>query len=164
MRAPDRCARRSSTANAAAGHDTIVFNIGGAFGVQVIAPATDLDTITDPVTIDGYTQLGALAATPNSNAVMMIVIDAGGLDYGLDVAAETASSGAWWCTTRPGAPGSRSPGTPTSSRATTSAPTDIGLQAAGNAGPGLEVHGDENRVGRPDPADRNVIAANAAAS
>ena len=45
-------------ANANAGLDTIAFNIPGA-GVHTITPATPLDTITDPVTIDGYTQLGS---------------------------------------------------------------------------------------------------------
>src|SRR5947207_15233320 len=40
------------------GLDTIDFNIPGA-GVQTITPGTDLPTITDPVTIEGYTQPGS---------------------------------------------------------------------------------------------------------
>src|SRR5258708_1773835 len=59
-------------ANANAGADTIVFGIPGTdpncnttTGVCTIAPLTPLPAITDPVTIDGYTQTGA---TPNINA------------------------------------------------------------------------------------------------
>jgi hypothetical protein len=52
-------------ANIRAGLDTIAFNIPGA-GVHTISPTTALPTITDPVTIDGYTQPGA---APNTNAI-----------------------------------------------------------------------------------------------
>jgi hypothetical protein len=50
-------------ANAAAGADTIVFDIPGA-GVHTITPLTDFASITGPVTIDGYTQPGS---SPNTN-------------------------------------------------------------------------------------------------
>jgi hypothetical protein len=50
-------------ANANPGADLIHFNIAGA-GIHTIQPTAALPTITDPVTIDGYTQPGA---TPNSN-------------------------------------------------------------------------------------------------
>jgi CSLREA domain-containing protein len=42
-------------ANAAAGADTIAFNIPGA-GPHTIAPASALPTITQPLTIDGFSQ------------------------------------------------------------------------------------------------------------
>ncbi|MFQ5607639.1 MAG: hypothetical protein ACE5GA_06810, partial [Candidatus Zixiibacteriota bacterium] len=45
-------------ANANPGSDLIHFNIPGG-GVHTIQPLTPLPTITDPVTIDGYTQAGA---------------------------------------------------------------------------------------------------------
>jgi uncharacterized repeat protein (TIGR01451 family)/CSLREA domain-containing protein len=45
--------------------NTIAFNIPGA-GVHMIAPATDLPSITSPMIIDGYTQPGS---SPNSNPV-----------------------------------------------------------------------------------------------
>ncbi len=65
-------------ANANPGADTIAFNIAGS-GVQTISPLTALDTITDAVTIDGYTQPGASANTnlPNqgTNAVLLIELD-----------------------------------------------------------------------------------------
>ncbi len=50
-------------ANANPGADTIAFDILGT-QVQTIAPATPLPILTGPVTIDGYTQTGAV---PNSN-------------------------------------------------------------------------------------------------
>jgi hypothetical protein len=65
-------------ANAAAGADTIEFNIVGS-GVHTITPATALPQITGPVTIDGYTQPGASPNTNGpdlgTNAVLLIEID-----------------------------------------------------------------------------------------
>src|SRR5262245_16099640 len=55
------CSLRQSilAANATVGvPDIISFNIPGA-GVQTITPATPLPNITDPVTIDGFSQPGA---------------------------------------------------------------------------------------------------------
>ncbi len=52
-------------ANANPGADTIAFNIVGS-GVQTITPSTVLPSITDAVTIDGYTQPGA---SPNTQPV-----------------------------------------------------------------------------------------------
>ena len=58
------------------GTDTIRFNIAGA-GVKTIRPTLDLPTITDPVTIDGYTQGVASANTlvVGNNAVLLIELD-----------------------------------------------------------------------------------------
>ena len=50
-------------AEAAAGADTIAFAIPGA-GVHTITPLTLLPIISQPVTIDGYTQPGS---SPNTN-------------------------------------------------------------------------------------------------
>jgi hypothetical protein len=60
-------------ANATAGPDIIAFNIPGG-GVQTIAPTSPLPTITDAVTIDGYSQPGASPNTLSvgSNAVLLI--------------------------------------------------------------------------------------------
>ena len=62
-------------ANAAAGPDTISFNIPSG-GVQTIAPASSLPAITDPVIIDGYTQPGSSANTLSigDDAVLLIVV------------------------------------------------------------------------------------------
>jgi uncharacterized repeat protein (TIGR01451 family) len=47
-----------SDADGTAGASSIVFNIPGS-GVQTIAPLTPFPAITNPITIDGYTQPGA---------------------------------------------------------------------------------------------------------
>jgi hypothetical protein len=52
-------------ANATDGASVIDFNISGT-GVKTIKPTSALPTITEPVTIDGYTQTGA---SPNTKAV-----------------------------------------------------------------------------------------------
>ena len=49
-------------ANAAAGADTIAFNISGV-GVQTINVLSSLPNIAAPLTIDGYTQPGSSANT-----------------------------------------------------------------------------------------------------
>lgn len=79
------------TANSTATADTIEFNISGS-GVQTITPLTPLPTITQPLTINGYTQPGA---SPNtladaSNAIILIQIDgasAGATANGLSICA-----------------------------------------------------------------------------
>ncbi len=52
-----------SAANAKPGADVINFNIPGIGGTLTVAPTSALPSITDPVTIDGYTQPGASANT-----------------------------------------------------------------------------------------------------
>lgn len=71
-------------ANAAAGLDTIAFNIPGA-GVQTISPTTALPNISSPVIIDGYTQPGTSVNTNGpglgTNAVLLIELDFGSLGF-----------------------------------------------------------------------------------
>ena len=83
-------------ANAAAGADTIAFNIVGS-GVHTIVPATGLPVITSPVTIDGYTQPGSSPNTQDTtqglNTVLRIQIS-GNSTRCLDVeAADTTIRG-----------------------------------------------------------------------
>ncbi len=63
-------------ANANPGPDFITFNIPGA-GVHTITPATPLPTISDTVSIDGYTQPGASENTlaGGDDAVVLIELD-----------------------------------------------------------------------------------------
>ena len=63
-------------ANANAGADTIAFNIPGA-GVHTISPATALPNITQPVTIDGYTQPGSAVNTDPvaTSAVLLLELE-----------------------------------------------------------------------------------------
>lgn len=62
--------------NANAGANIIDFNIPGV-GPFTIVPTTDLDAITNPVTIDGYTQPGASENTQleGNNAEIQIIIN-----------------------------------------------------------------------------------------
>lgn len=77
-------------ANAAAGADDIGFNIPGD-GPHTIRPASALPKITDPVTIDGYTQPGASENTlaRGNDAVLKVELDGTGAGnaHGLWVAA-----------------------------------------------------------------------------
>jgi hypothetical protein len=84
-------------ANAAAGADTIAFNIVGG-GVHTIALATELPDITDPVMVDGYTQSGSSPNTNDTsqglNTVLRIEIDGsaiGGLSICLDIDASNTT-------------------------------------------------------------------------
>ncbi|MGH4000499.1 MAG: CSLREA domain-containing protein, partial [Pseudonocardiaceae bacterium] len=66
-----------NAANAAAnsgGPDAIEFDIPGS-GVQTISPASALPIITEPVTIDGYSQTGSAPATATTDAVLLIELD-----------------------------------------------------------------------------------------
>ncbi|HEX8219737.1 MAG TPA: S-layer homology domain-containing protein [Chloroflexia bacterium] len=69
-----------NAANSHAGLDLIDFNIP-ATGVQTITLLSALPTITDPVTIDGYTQSGAHANTlaVGNNAAIMVQLDGSGV-------------------------------------------------------------------------------------
>lgn len=64
-------------ANATPGRDTINFNIGGPIGVKTISVASDLPDITDPLSIDGYSQPGSSINTlaKGTNAVLMVRLD-----------------------------------------------------------------------------------------
>ncbi|MEJ2634795.1 MAG: FlgD immunoglobulin-like domain containing protein [Calditrichia bacterium] len=72
------------SANAKPGLDSIHFNIPGT-GPHTIQLSSQLPQITDPVTIDGYTQSGASPATSTTNAVLMVEIDGQYTDVCLDI-------------------------------------------------------------------------------
>jgi CSLREA domain-containing protein len=79
-------------ANSTTGTDTINFNIGGS-GVKTISLSTSLPTITDPVTIDGYTEPGAGENTlaVGDNADIRIRLDGAptrGIPRGLIITAD----------------------------------------------------------------------------
>jgi len=69
-------------ANTNVGADTIAFDIAGS-GPHTITPASALPTITDPVMIDGYTQVGSSENTNGpseaDNAVLQVELDGSGL-------------------------------------------------------------------------------------
>jgi len=87
-----RAALETANAWVSGGNDMISFNIPGA-GVRTIAPASSLPVLSDPVTIDGYTQPTASANTLSNghNAVLRIRLEgssAGG--DGLVIAADNS--------------------------------------------------------------------------
>ncbi|MCW5623605.1 MAG: DUF4347 domain-containing protein, partial [Burkholderiales bacterium] len=81
-------------ANASAGLDTISFAIAGS-SVHTITLASALPSITDAVTIDGYTQSGASVNTAavGSNAALRIVLDGTGTPGGIGLNFASGASG-----------------------------------------------------------------------
>ncbi|MBI5504547.1 MAG: hypothetical protein HY899_07080, partial [Deltaproteobacteria bacterium] len=84
--ASENCTLRAAIeeANVDSCADTINFNIPDCGGVCTLAPATPLPAVTQPVTIDGYTQPGASANTlaNGSDAALLIEIDGTGVAAG----------------------------------------------------------------------------------
>jgi hypothetical protein len=78
--------RAIETAEQQSGHDTIKFDIPGA-GLHTITLASDLPGLSDPVTIKGYSQPGAVRTTSTTPAEPAIEIDAGNVNVnrGLDI-------------------------------------------------------------------------------
>ena len=153
-----------SLANTTPGADTIAFNISGT-GVHTITPSTPLPTITEAVTIDGYTQSGSSMNTlaNGDNAVLRIELNgasAGGTAKGLTIMAGNstvrglvinrfASSGIECNTNGNNVITGNFIGTNTA-----------GTSALGN-GLGVVVSsGSNNTVGGTTPATRNVISGN----
>lgn len=75
----DQCTLRAAIeeANDTPGADTIDFDIGGTASAKTIAITSVLPAITEPVTIDGYTQPGASPNTQEegNDAVLNVVLD-----------------------------------------------------------------------------------------
>lgn len=156
-----------TTTNANAAAETVFFAIPGG-GVQTIAPATVLPTITSAVTIDGYTQTGATANTlaTGNNANILIQLDGvnivGGSPVGVTVSASNS-------TVRGLAIGRFAGGGVTLTGTTTGSTVQgnfIGTDAAGTTargnGPGVRIRGgsSSNTVGGTAAAARNVISGN----
>jgi hypothetical protein len=144
------------------GLDAIAFNIPGV-GVQAITVQSQLPTITDPVTIDGYTQHGASANTlaTGSDAVLRIEVDGPG--SGGDITGLTVDAGD--STLRGLVIDRFTIGIIADSDRNVIAGNYIGVDAEGNEGPGnvmfygIEVHsGANNIVGGTSAAARNVVS------
>jgi CSLREA domain-containing protein len=73
-----------TAANNNPGADTFTFNIAGT-GVKTITPTTPLPTITETVTIDGYTQPGASANTLTVGDDAVLLIELNGISAGVAV-------------------------------------------------------------------------------
>jgi hypothetical protein len=75
----NQCTLRAAIeqANETPGTDAVHFDIPGGSAVKTIRPSSELPTVTEAVTIDGYTQPGAKknTLTKGTNAVLLIEID-----------------------------------------------------------------------------------------
>jgi hypothetical protein len=158
-------------ANAAAGPDTIAFDVAGAgcdgSGVCTITALTDLPCATQLVTIDGYTQPGASPNTleVGNDAVLKIELRSGGSGQGLCL-----NFGAEGSTIRGLAIGGFTGfnllgnGIAISSGEGTIQGNFIGTDAAGAAavpnGSGIAMFSANNQIGGTTPAARNVISGN----
>ncbi len=148
-----------NTAEDLAGHDTIVFDIPVG-NLQPIVLNTPLPEIHDSVTIDGYSQDGAVLATETTAADPAIVIDASNVTQGLDIEGDEIEVRG--LTVR----NSNGDGIVVAGADNVIAGNHIGTNSAGtivqaNAGYGVEIIGGQNNlIGGPEPKDRNVISGN----
>jgi CSLREA domain-containing protein len=157
-------------ANSNPGHDTIAFDVPGD-GPHRIAPLSVLPSLTDPdgVTIDGYTQPGA---APNddelvSNADIRIELQGQGVSSFPGLHVKSANNtirglAVWNFQDQVRFDGA-------SAHDNTVVGSFIGTDAGGTVGapPTVGSHGvdllagaDDNRIGAPQLADRNVISGN----
>lgn len=158
--------------NLSPGGDTINFNIPGG-GVKTITLKTNLPTLSDtsgPITIDGYTQPGALPNTDPlaSNAVILIQL-AGTGPSSFDAFRISSSNNvvrglAIYNVRRPfyifgsGAANNRIVGNYIGTDAATNFFASTSVVNA--SGVHLENGPSNNHVGAPSPADRNIVSGN----
>ncbi|MCI0681621.1 MAG: SBBP repeat-containing protein, partial [Gemmataceae bacterium] len=161
-------------ANANPGLDTISFNIPGG-GVRTISPTSALPTITDAVTIDGYSQPGASANTLAVGNDAVVLIELSGTSAGAGVSGLTIDSAGstikGLVVNRFGGDGIRltGPGATGNVIEGNFIGTDAGGAAdLGNTGNGVLIQSGaaSNRIGTNgdgvnDFAERNVISGNA---
>ena len=152
-----------TAANTVPGTDTIVFNIPGT-GVKTISPTSALPLITEPVTIDGYTQPGASENTLaiGNDAVLLIELNgtnAGAFSTGLI----TSSS---LCTIRGlvinrfADDGIRAAFILNTIEGNFIGTDPSGTVKLGNAGNGVTTFDSSNTIGGTAPAARNIISGN----
>ncbi len=164
-------------ANTAPGVDIINFAIPGA-GSHIIQPLSPLPTITDPVTIDGFTQPGAHPNTlpASDDAVRLIGLDGNGLvGDGLHIAAGgstvrgLAIGGFVQSNTNPmaggtplGGNGIFLDGASGNLIVGNALGLDVGGKAQGNRFAGLSILGSSsaNTIGGPTPGARNILSGN----
>src|SRR5690242_20519556 len=150
-----------TAANGTAVPDTIEFAIPGN-GVHTITPAVQLPAITQPVSIEGYSQPGSSAAATGVPAVPTIVINGVNVVRGLDIQGNGVEVRGLVIRDTLG------DGIVVAGSDNVIAGNYLGLNAAGvvanpNAFHGVHISaGTNNRVGGPAIADRNVIASNPA--
>jgi hypothetical protein len=156
----DSLRNRINDANNHPGHDTIGFRIPGD-AAQTITPLNaPLPTITETVTVDGYSEPGSSAPAAGANAVLKVAIDASNHNVGLDVAADDVTiRGLAIHSAGPAGDAIRINGDENRVEGNHLGLDETGA-ASGNDSDGVEIAGDGNVVGGADPEHRNVIADN----
>lgn len=160
-----KCTLRAAiqTANADPDASTIRFKItSGASQTKTIQPASALPTITEPLTIDGYTQAGSVENTtsPGTNAVLRIELDGRFItSAGITATAPVTVRGLaiYWfgrgIQLSSGSEGSRILGNFIGTDGS-------GQQDRGNDSSGILVNATGVRIGSIVRADRNLISGN----
>jgi hypothetical protein len=157
-------------ANATAAPDLIRFSIiDGTGGVKTIQPTAPLPQITEPVTIDGYTQTGSSPNTKavGNDAVLKIALDgasAGGSATGLEITSTSGDSVVKGLVISRFSTGIAINGDSSNNRieGTFIGTGSSGAVDKGNRSDGVLVANgaSENVVGGTAPAARNVISGN----
>ncbi len=152
------------------GLDVINFNIPGG-GVKTISPTSALPTITEPITIDGYTQPGAAPNTLTVGSDAVLLIELNGANVGAGISGLTLTGGN---STIRGLVINRFSLQGISIQANDGnavAGNFIGTNPAGtanfpvpNCNVGVYVKSANNIIGGSVPADRNVVSGIASAS
>src|SRR5215475_398330 len=162
---PGSLAQAILDANANPGADLITFNIPGS-GVHTISPASPLPTITDPVTIDGYTQPGASANSlaVGTNAVLQIELSGASANSpaGLVISAGNSTIRGL-VINRFNFNGIRiqtNGGNVIAGNYIGTEPTGTASFAKPNNGIGVFINTPNNTIGGSSSADRNVISGN----
>jgi hypothetical protein len=153
-------------ANTNPGLDTIAFDIPGA-GVHTITPSSNLDFVTEPVVIDGYTQPGSSANTDpfGTNAVLLIELDGSVVGGAVSIALNITKGGStvqglvvnrWDSGIRTIDTGS---GGGNVIRGNFVGTDPLGTSAQPNS-LGIQILAPNDLVGGPAPADRNLVSGN----
>jgi hypothetical protein len=143
--------------------DLIKFVIPGA-GPHTLTPASNLPAIAQPLTIDGYTQPGAVEAVGTNHAVPQVVVDASAATIGLEVATDDSVVRGLVIQNAGGlfvGDGIRVWGDRNRIEGNfVGIGADGSADGSGNDGDGVQISGDDNVVGGTDLEDRNVISDN----
>jgi hypothetical protein len=148
-------------ANAHPGPDTIKFAIPTSAVnplPHTIAPLSNLPTITQRVTIDGYSEPGTLPATRTAAAVLGIAIDASSVDRGLKLRTNRSVVRGLIVHSAQTDDGIRVLGN--RNRVEGSYLGTNGTDRLGNNDAGVEITGDRNLVGGKRRKSRNVLSDN----
>lgn len=161
----NQCTLRAAIeqANETAGSDAIHFNVPGGSEVKTIRPTSELPTVAEAVTIDGYTQPGAKKNTKASgtDAILKVEIDGqnSGPASGLRIEASNVVVREV-VINRFNLGGILARGAGISIEGSFIGTDPSGTVGRGNAGAGVTIDGLNGTVGGATPGKRNLISGN----